>query len=256
MTRILTAAAVCALASTASLAQAPTSPVIEVPLAIESGRLVVPVDGPAGTSFRFVLGLSDSMLTTSGAARIGDAIPALTLGGAPVMTEAIPTVPDARFAGMQPMPDGVGGSATLRGFDIIIDAPNERLSLKPPGTSVRWEGVRRSGAVPIAVYHDEFARADVEVNGELYGGLLELTAPELVINGGVKTRSRLEDAGRTPFRMGYTTWTGIPYAVRDLPLFRGWDPEGKGFVVIGAAVARDCALAVSFTHQEIRTCVR
>ena len=56
--------------------------------------------------------------------------------------------------------------------------------------------------------------------------------------------------------MGYSGYANLPVAVRDLPLFQGWDPDGKGFVVIGAAITYDCALAISWVHQEIRTCVR
>ena len=56
--------------------------------------------------------------------------------------------------------------------------------------------------------------------------------------------------------MGYAGWADTPMEVADLPLFRGWDPDGNGFVVIGAPVAYDCAIAVSFFHGEIRTCMR
>ena len=58
------------------------------------------------------------------------------------------------------------------------------------------------------------------------------------------------------FRMGYSGWSDLPIAVVDSPIFQGWDPEGKGFAVIGAAFAYDCALAVSWVHEELRTCLR
>jgi hypothetical protein len=229
---------------------------VEIPLRMQDGRLVVSVDGPDGKEFTFVLGLGVSMLTESGAARIGDATSSLTLGGVPVHTEGIETVPDAELALNGNVPDGLVGGMTLNRFDALIDVPGKRLVLKPVGRSVRWEGVRLSGAVPIAVYHDVLARADVEVNGQLYGGLLDLVSPELVVNEGVRTGSKLEGDRIESFRMGYAGYTDVPVAVRDLPLFQGWDREGKGFVVIGAAITYDCALAISWAHQEIRTCVR
>ena len=35
-----------------------------------------------------------------------------------------------------------------------------------------------------------------------------------------------------------------------------WDPNGKGFVLVGAPIAFDCAISLSWVHQEMRTCVR
>jgi hypothetical protein len=34
---------------------------------------------------------------------------------------------------------------------------------------------------------------------------------------------------------------------------RGWDPDGKGFVIVGAPVAYDCTIAISFAHAEFPT---
>lgn len=229
---------------------------IEVPLRIQDGRLVVPVDAPGGKTLSFGLNLGMGMLSETGAARIGEATSSLTMGGVPVYTEGIQTVPDAELAQGGTLLDGLIGGQTLNRFDILIDVPNARLVLKPVGRTVRWDGVKLSGAVPIAIYHDVLARADVEVNGQLYGGLLDLASPELVINQPVSTKSKVGGDRIDSFRMGYGSYANVPAAVRDLPLFQGWDPDGSGFVVIGAAITYDCALAISWVHQEIRTCVR
>ena len=44
--------------------------------------------------------------------------------------------------------------------------------------------------------------------------------------------------------------------VTDSPIFQGWDPQGDGFVIVGASVAYDCAIAISWAHAELRTCIR
>ena len=36
----------------------------------------------------------------------------------------------------------------------------------------------------------------------------------------------------------------------------GWDPQNNGFVVIGAPIAYDCAVAISWFHSELRTCLQ
>ena len=46
----------------------------------------------------------------------------------------------------------------------------------------------------------------------------------------------LEDGSTDSFRMGYAGWTSLPATVVESPIFQGWDPDGNGFVVIGAAL--------------------
>jgi hypothetical protein len=41
----------------------------------------------------------------------------------------------------------------------------------------------------------------------------------------------------------------------DLEMHR-FVPDGTGFVLVGAPLAYDCAIALSWVQREIRTCVR
>lgn len=199
----------CAVAGTTMAAQVGGSAPVEIPLRVEQGRLTVSVDVAGGQSLSFLVSLGSSMLSKTGAARIGGRVASLTMGGVPVNTEGIATVPDAQLALGGVTPAGVIGAETLSRYDVLIDVPGKRLVLKPVGRTVRWDGVKLSSPVTVAVYHDVLMRADVEVNGELYGGLLDLATPELVVNTGVKTRSKIAGS-TTSFRMGYGSYPDLP----------------------------------------------
>lgn len=235
-------------------AQAGPGEPIEIPLRMEAGQLVVTAQDPAGEDFDFVLGLGMTLITESGAARLGDRIGALTLGGVPVDTEMSQSVPDLYLAGQGDRAIGVLGGMTLNGYDILIDVPGDRLVLKPVGRAVRWPGISLSSPVPLQVFHDVLLRADVEIGGKLIGGLLDLANPGLEVNEAL--RFAIEDGRVDSFRMGYAGWPDLPIEVTESPVFQGWDPQGSGFAVIGAAVAYDCAIAISWVHAELRTCLR
>jgi len=224
---------------------------IEVPLRVDGGRLIVTAQDDAGGRYDFVLGLGPMLLTTTGAERIGGAIDRLTLGGAPIATERVQTVPDRYLAGTTAL--GVIGGETLHGFDLLIDAPGGRLVMKPVGRSVRWDGVTLSSPVRLQVFHDVLLRADVDFGGHVVGGLLDLAQPHLEVNDALGPEVEA-DAVKT-FRMGYRAWTDLPARVTDSPTLRAWDRAGDGFVIVGAPIAYDCAIAVSWVHAELRTCL-
>jgi hypothetical protein len=230
--------------------------VVEIPLRVEDGRLVVGVSGPEGATHDFVLGLAMASLSESGAARLGSARTSLTLGDVPVALENAATVPDSILGLGSEGPVGVLGGETLNGHDILIDAAGGRLVLKPLARSVRWDGVALSNPVPIRVFHDVLIRVDIEVAGKLFGALMDLSPSRLEVNEGLSTAAGLSGPRVDSFRMGYSGWPSLPVEVVDSPVFRGWDPDGHGFAVIGAVVAYDCALAISWYHQEMRTCLR
>lgn len=255
-----TVLSMCALSIGVALAplaaQSGASAPVEVPLRVEGGRLLVTVNNPDGAEFDFVLGLGMTLLTESGRAAIGEDLTSLTLGGIPVVTEQAQTVPDELLATEGTVPAGVLGGLTLVPHDVLIDAPNGRLVLRAPGRATDWEGVALSNAVPMQVYHDVLARVDVEVQGELFGGLLDLSGPVLDVNEAVRASTGFQDGTLGSFRMGYAGWSDVPVRVTDSPLFRGWDPDGEGFVIVGAPVARECAIAISWARSEFRTCLR
>ena len=228
---------------------------IEVPLRVEDGRMVVTVDHPSGAQYDFVLGLGMTLLTESAVAEMGDGLDALTLAGIPVVTDQAQTVPDDRL-GLGPGKAGVFGGLTLTAYDALFDVPNGVLRLKPVGRSVSWEGVELTNPVQFRLFHDVLIRVDIQVGGEVFGGLLDLSQADLEVNAPLEEKAGLDGQTTDSFRMGYAGWPELPVRVTDSPIFRGWDGDGLGFAVIGAAVALDCALAISWTHTEFRTCVR
>lgn len=229
---------------------------VEIPLEVVEGRLIVDVTLPGGGTVPFVFGLSYSTLTESGAARLGPDLGGATVGGLPVLLDQAETVSDDVLAMEGLVPGGVLGGLTFKDYDVLVDVPNGRLLVKPVGRSVSWEGVELSNPVGLTVYHDVLPRVDVGVGEGVYGGLLDLSAPWLEVNEPVATANGFAPEDRTDFRMGYGSFTGLPVRVGDSQILRGWDRDGSGFVVVGAPVAYDCAIAVSVYHLEMRTCLR
>jgi hypothetical protein len=233
-------------------AQARSADPIEIPLRVESGRLLVTAESPDGRTFDFVLGVGMALLTESGSTRLSDARGSLTIGGVAVEIEDAQTVPDTYLSGSDAV--GVLGGKTLNRYDVLIDAPNGRLVLKPAARAVRWGGIALSGPVRLQVFHDVLLRADVEFGGELVGGLIDLARPEHQV--GDALASKVADGAVGTFRVGYGSWSDAPAVVVDNRVFGGWDPDGAGFVFVGASLAHDCAIAISWYHAELRTCTR
>ena len=229
---------------------------IEVPLRVDGGRLLVPVEAADGTEVEFVLstGTPQTVFSESTAARLGDQ--ALTLGGVPVNLDGSVTVPDEALTADGFVLAGMIAPNTLSDFDVLIDAPGGRLVLKPIGPRVAWEGVALSDPLRVQVYHGVFLSFGVELDGTEYKAMLDLGLSTLVVNEPVKAALGLETESTGTLVLGDTTLSDLPVRVRDLALFRGWDPDGDGFVVVGAPVSHGCVITISWVHREIRTCVR
>ncbi len=230
---------------------------VEVPLTVHAGRLVVPVAAPDGTELAFLLTTSSgvTVFSETGAAQAAGQS-GLTLAGLPVPTDETHTVPDDDLTIDGKRFDGMIGPNMLNQFDVLIDAPGERLVLKPGGRSVEWEGVALSDAVRLRVYHGVILGLDVELNGTEYPAALDLATPTLVVNEGVRTDAGLHDEDTATLGLGSAAHPDLPVRVLDLEIFRRWSPNGEGFVMVGAALARDCAISLSWVHREMRTCVR
>jgi hypothetical protein len=110
--------------------------------------------------------------------------------------------------------------------------------------------------VAVRIFHDVLIRVDIEVGGKVFGGLLDLSSPDLEVNEPLRAAANIRAGRIDSFRMGYTGWRDLQVAVVDSPVIRRWDGEGTGFAIIGAAVAYDCAIAISWAHSELRTCLR
>ena len=130
------------------------------------------------------------------------------------------------------------------------------MILKPVGRSVAWDGITLSDPVRLRVYHGVILGMDVEFNGREYGATLDLGISSLVVNEPVKTAMRLDAKDEATLGLGGTKLANLPVQVLDLPIFQGWDPDNRGFVIVGAPVAYDCAISISWAHREMRTCVR
>lgn len=233
----------------------PSGPV-EVPLRAHGGRIIVPVNTADGGKLDFILttGSGVTVLTESTARRLGPGA-ALTLGGLPVPMDGAQTVPDAslRTAGRDLA--GMIGPNMLNAFDILVDVPGGRLVLKPVGRAVTWDGVALSEPVRLRVYHGIVLGLDVEMNGKPYPAMLDLGTPGVLVNERVISEAGVT-GGRATLRLGGRTFRDVPTQATDHPVIQRFSPNGDGFVLVGTAVALDCAVSVSWVHRELRTCVR
>lgn len=237
-------------------AQAAAGGPIEIPLRKQGGRLVVPVRTAGGAELSFVLstGTAVTVLSESGARRAGkDA--QLTLSGLPVPMTHSETVPDASLTVDGKVLDGMIGVNTLNRFDMLVDAPGGRLVLKPTGRSVSWEGLALSEPVRLRVLHGVVLSLDVELNGRPYPAMLDLGTNRVLANERAIAEAGVK-GGRARVRVGGVTIADAPVAVSDHPVIQRFSPNGDGFVLVGAPVALDCVIAVSWVHRELRTCVR
>lgn len=229
---------------------------IEIPLRVHDGRLVVPVEGPHGAELEFGLTLATpTLISKSLAARLG-AKPDLFLGGVSVVAENGYTIPDEQLTFDGKVLDGMIGPDTLNQFDVLLDVPGERLVLKEIGGSVTWKGMTMSDPVRLQVYHGMLLALEVKLNGNDYRAMLDLGASALLVNEPVKTQMQLDDADEVTLTVGNITVGELPVRVSDQPTFQNWDPNNDGFVMVGAPLAYDCAISISWVHREIRTCVR
>jgi hypothetical protein len=218
--------------------------------------MVVPVQAADGTPLRFLVstGSPVTVLSQSGSARIGDGVP--TLGGIPVNMEDHATRPDADFTVDGVVMDGLVSNNTLNEFDVLFDAPGGRLVLKPFGRTVEWPGMTLSDPVRLRVYHGVVLALDLELNGVAYPAMLELGAPELLVNQSVLDGTGLATGGKGVLKLGATAFENVPVELSDHPSIARFSPNGDGFVVLGTAPALACPIAISWVHRELRTCVR
>lgn len=257
MARRLTVAAAVLMAGVASSAAAQTADTqpVEVELHVHRGRLFVPIEADDSTSMEFLLGTGWSTgLTASTAARLGDQ-PELTLGGIAIPAGDLSTYPDSMLTIDGTTLAGVLGPNTLSRFDVLIDVPGGRLVLKPVGGVVQWEGMTMSEPLDLRIMHGVEIWLRVELDGNPYQAILDLGTPTVVANKRVQADTGLDDDDRTTLRFGDTTLTDVPVFMRELDL-GGFTVGSGGFVIIGAPILYDCAISLSWVHQEMRMCVR
>ena len=243
-----------AVASSAT-AQTRGAEPIEAELHVHRGRLFVPVEVEDGTSMEFLLGTGwPTGWTESTATRLGDHAQ-LTLGGLTIPTDDLATYPDSMLTIDGTTLAGVVGPNTLSRFDVLIDVPGARLVLKPIGRSVEWEGMTLSNPVDLRIMHGVEVWLSVELAGREYQAILDLGTPRVVANKRVQTETGLDDDDLTTLRLGDTTLSDVPVFIRELDL-GGFTVGGRGFVIVGAPIAYNCAVSLSWAHREMRMCVR
>jgi hypothetical protein len=92
--------------------------------------------------------------------------------------------------------------------------------------------------------------------GNPYNAAFDLGLPTLVVNERVKTETHLKTDDVGTLQLGSSTFAQLPVRVRDNETLRRWSPNGEAFVMVGAPIAFECAIAISFVQRELRTCVR
>ena len=228
----------------------------EVPLRVDpAGRLVVPVQTADGRTLSFAV--STMVPTTMVAASLaGDDASALGLrleGIDQALT--VEPVTDAALVIDGHRVDGFLGLSALGDFDVLLDAPNGRMVIRSIGRTVEWSGIDLSEPTRLNVFHGVALRLDIEVAGQPLGATIDLANPLNQANPGAAHLAGL-GSGAT----ASVTVSGIArplaFALGDTPVLERWDPDGAGFVSLGAPFAAECALSLSWFHQELRTCVR
>jgi hypothetical protein len=69
-------------------------------------------------------------------------------------------------------------------------------------------------------------------------------------------RLGLRDAGPVTVSFGVASIPDVPARIEDHHILRRWAPDGSAFVLLGGAIARDCAVAIRWVHRELRVCAR
>jgi hypothetical protein len=256
---ILAASATALAAQTAERAGAASvgPETIEVPLRERAGRLYVPVRTADGSTLDFLLSTASSVtvLSESGARAVGDG-GSLTFAGRAVPLSGSQTLADADLTVDGKVFDGMIGSNALNRFDLLVDAPAGRLLLKSPGPSVEWPGVPLAEPLRLQVFHGVILGLDVEVEGTVYPALLDLGTPGVLANARVMTDAALRERPARSLRIGGATFEDVRVQETDHPVIRAFSAGDSGFVLVGASVALECVLSLSWVHRELRTCVR
>ena len=255
MRKLVGLAVLTAVVAAPAAAQMNGGETVEIPLRVYGGRMIVPVEASDGTQLEFIASTFRTFFSETGAKRAG-ARAGLTLGGIPVSTDEAQTVPDAELTFGGKVYDGVVGAETLNQFDVLFDVHGGRLVLQPTGRTVRWDGMTMSDPVPLRIFHGVAIGLDVELPGTQYQATLDLSKGSILVSQPVRRSLALEGDRTETFKLGDATFTDLPLQVLDVEAVQGWDPSGKGFVFVGAPIASDCAISVSWVHQELRTCVR
>lgn len=227
-----------------------------VPLSVDgSGRLVVPVVTADGRTLRFAV--STAVPTSMVARSIGGedaAALGLRLEGVDQPLPDVQSADDAAFVFEGHAVDGFVGLSTLGDVDVLLDAPGGRMVLQPIARAVEWSDVALGPPTRLQVFHGVALRMEVEVDGHPFGATVDLARPRNVMNPAAAGTTGVQDGGTGTVDFEGRTRT-LLFDVADTSILDRWDPDGVGFLSFGAAIAADCAVSISWFHQELRMCV-
>ena len=228
----------------------------EVPLSVAGGWLIVPVQTADGRSLRFALhtAIATSLIKASVAGDDPAAL-GLTLAGSSDPFVDMAVYDDDAFERDGTRIDGFLGLQLLGDVDVLIDAPNDRMLLKPIGRRVEWPGVDLAEPSRMRIYHGVALRTEIEVEGQPFSATINLAAAVNTATDGVAHKTGVAVGSPATVRIGSANHT-MALEFGSTPILDRWDPDGAGFVAFGAALAVECAVSISYVHQELRTCVR
>jgi len=231
--------------------------VLEVPLRIIDGRLAVSVDIGQGVEADFIVSTGNAVTVLNQAfvdnhGSDGE----FWMGDLELNMDNFATVGHEQLNPGNSTFAGIVGANTLNEFDMLVDVPNGRLVLKTLGRSVEWDDVELSAPVGLRVYHGVILGVDVEVDGHPFQAMLDIGTTAMVVSEPAGVALGVDGEGSGALALGGTTFADVELRVRDLPLFQNFDPNGEGFVIVGAPIAYECAIAISWMHREMRTCVQ
>ena len=228
----------------------------EVPLRLVDGRPVVTVATKEGHGIDVLVSTGNGVTVLSETAASHLEGQTLWLGDVEIDTTSPHEIPDEElvYGGVQL--HGILGSNTLNRYDVLLDAPGGRLVLQDIGPRVEWSGADLGDPVPLRIYHGIVIGLDVTVDGRAYGAMLDTGASAILLNAGAADASGIEEAGTADVTFGAEAISGTAVRRSDAAIFERWDPDGNGFVIVGASIAEGCAVAISWVHQEMRMCAR
>ncbi|MEM7414567.1 MAG: hypothetical protein AAF389_03660 [Gemmatimonadota bacterium] len=230
---------------------------MEIPMRIEDDRILVPVEIGHGVEVDFILStgnavtvLNQAFIDNHGAD--GD----FWLGDVELNMDHYATVSNAELNPDGGMIVGIVGANTLNEFDLLIDPLNDRVVLQTVGRAVEWDGVELGDPTRLRVYHGIMLGLDVDLVGRSFPAMIDTGTGRVVGSPAVGDALGipLGEQGSSTIEWASGEATDVRVHIRDLSLFDRWDPEGKGFLILGSSLAYDCALSISWLHREMRRC--
>ncbi|NKB88734.1 MAG: hypothetical protein GKS06_10985 [Acidobacteria bacterium] len=254
MSRLFVAASVIFM-TLPGMARAQHGGILEVPLAMSMNHLAVPVMAADGTELQFMLstGTPSTLISESAAAK--GAIADLMMAGLPIGNDA-QVIPDANLEVDGHQFDGIVSASILSSYDVLLDVPKGRMMMRPLGPPAEWQGVELGEPVALRIFHGFVMATDLQLNGHDYMAQFEIGINKVIVNEPVTQTLGFEGETIGAVTVAGREFGGLPVSHMEIDVFERWDPDGNGFVLLGAPIARDCAIAISWIRAELQVCAQ